>query len=75
MSDRRGREWLRRAGRGEPFTDWSSRPCTGSRTSAATRVRIVELRRHMQRYKELSAQGKLAEAGKELEAIQALLEK
>jgi transposase InsO family protein len=45
MSDRRGREWLRRAERGEPFTDRSSRPCSGSRTSAATRVRIVELRR------------------------------
>jgi transposase len=45
MSDRRGREWLRRAERGEPFTDRSSRPRSGSRTSAATRVRIVELRR------------------------------
>ena len=45
MSDRRGREWLRRAERNEPLTDRSSRPCSGLRTSAATRVRIVQLRR------------------------------
>ena len=45
MSDRRGREWVRRAERGEPFTDRSSRPCSGRATSAATRVRIVHLRR------------------------------
>src|SRR5579864_8965113 len=37
--------------------------------------RIQEIRRHMQRYKELVSQGKLAEAGKELDAIQALVEK
>jgi transposase len=45
MSDRRGREWVRRAERGEPFTDRSSRPSSGRATSPATRVRIVQLRR------------------------------
>ena len=33
--------------------------------------RIERVRQHLQRYKELSAQGHLAEAGKELEAIEA----
>jgi transposase InsO family protein len=45
MSDRRGREWVRRAERGEPLTDRSSRPCSVRTTSAATRVRIIQLRR------------------------------
>jgi hypothetical protein len=36
-------------------------------------ARITEIRRHMQRYRELVSQGKLSEAGKELEAIQALV--
>ncbi len=45
MSDRRGREWLKRAEQGEPLTDRSSRPSSGRATSAATRVRIVALRR------------------------------
>ena len=38
-------------------------------------TRIVEIRRHMQRYKELVSQGKLSEAGKELDAIQSLVER
>jgi len=37
--------------------------------------RIAEVRRHLQRYRELVSQGKLSEAGKELEAIQALVER
>ena len=37
-------------------------------------TRIVEIRHHLQRYRELVSQGKLSEAGKELEAIQALVE-
>jgi transposase InsO family protein len=45
MSDRRGREWLRRASRGEPLTDRSSRPASTPTTSVATRVRVIELRR------------------------------
>ena len=45
ISDRRGREWIRRAVAGEPFTDRSSRPHTTRSTDAKTRVRIVKLRR------------------------------
>jgi len=37
--------------------------------------RVAEIRRHMQRYKELVSQGKLSEAGKELDAIQSLVER
>jgi hypothetical protein len=33
---------------------------------------LRQIRDHLQRYKELSSQGKLAEAGKELEEIQRL---
>jgi uncharacterized membrane protein (UPF0182 family) len=36
-------------------------------------TRIQEVRRHFQRYRELAGQGKMAEAGKELEAIQDLV--
>jgi uncharacterized membrane protein (UPF0182 family) len=39
----------------------------------ASDSRITEIRRHLQRYRELVSQGKLSEAGKELEAIQALV--
>jgi uncharacterized protein len=37
-------------------------------------TRISEIRRHLDRYRELVSQGKLAEAGRELEAIQALVQ-
>ena len=43
-----------------------------SNQAAAT---LKEVRGHLQRYRELSSQGKWSEAGKELEAIQKLLEK
>jgi uncharacterized membrane protein (UPF0182 family) len=36
-------------------------------------ARITEIRQHLDRYRQLVSQGKLAEAGKELEAIQALV--
>lgn len=45
MSDRRGREWVRRADAGEPFTDRSSRPHVTRSTDVKTRRRIVKLRR------------------------------
>lgn len=45
MSDRRGREWIRRAAAGEPFTDRSSRPHSIVCTDTKTRRRIVKLRR------------------------------
>lgn len=41
----------------------------GTTTSDADR-RIEQIRRHMQRYRELATQGKWAEAGKELEALE-----
>jgi hypothetical protein len=37
--------------------------------------RIGEIRMHLQRYRELSAQGKWAEAGKELEAVEGAVRK
>jgi hypothetical protein len=42
-------------------------------TQAITTLR--EIKNHLQRYRELSAQGKWAEAGKELDAIQGLVQK
>ncbi len=54
-------------------------PATAAATPAAKTAvpdaRIAEIRRHLQRYRELVSQGKLSEAGKELEAIQALVER
>jgi uncharacterized membrane protein (UPF0182 family) len=38
-------------------------------------ARIGEIRQHLQRYRELVSQGKLSEAGKELEAVQGLVAK
>jgi len=37
--------------------------------------RIPEIRRHLQRYRDLVSQGKWSEAGKELEAVQALVQR
>jgi transposase InsO family protein len=45
MSDRRGREWIRRGTCDEPLTDRSSKPHSGERTSASTREHILALRR------------------------------
>jgi transposase InsO family protein len=45
ITDRRGREWLRRADIGEPLTDRSSRPRSTHSTPPAVRARIVVLRR------------------------------
>jgi transposase InsO family protein len=45
ITDRRGREWLRRADIGEPLTDRSSRPRSTHSTAPAVRARIVVLRR------------------------------
>jgi uncharacterized protein len=42
---------------------------------AGTDPRIAEIRSHIDRYRQLSAQGKWSEAGKELEAIEALVRK
>jgi uncharacterized membrane protein (UPF0182 family) len=56
----------------------SASPATA--TSAATPnapsdPRVEEIRRHLARYRDLSAQGKWAEAGKELEAIEGIVKK
>ncbi len=45
ISDRRGREWLRRAEHFEPLTDRSSRPHSSRSTATHTQARIVTLRR------------------------------
>jgi transposase InsO family protein len=45
MTDRRGREWVKRAQRGEPLTDRSSRPHSSRSIDEAVRNRILELRR------------------------------
>src|SRR5207244_6393019 len=45
MSELRAREWVSRGTRREPLTDRSSRPHSGCATSAATRQRVIALRR------------------------------
>ena len=58
-------------------------PASGDQAAAAPATpqpttpdsRVAEIRRHLDRYRELVSQGKLAEAGRELEAIQALVAK
>ena len=45
MSDRRGREWVRRAEAAEPLTDRSSRPHSSRTTTEATQLSILALRR------------------------------
>lgn len=45
MSDRRCREWIRRAGGEEPLTDRSSRPHTTSAISLKSRNQVLDLRR------------------------------
>ncbi len=48
---------------------------TAAQPSVQPDSRINQIRQHLQRYRELVSQGKLSEAGKELEAIQSLVEK
>jgi transposase InsO family protein len=45
MSDRRCREWIRRASRKEPLTDRSSRPLATNAIEPGKRAQIIELRR------------------------------
>jgi len=58
----------------QPATPASATPA-GAPAPTTPDVRIVEVRRHFDRYRELVSQGKLSEAGRELEAIQALVAK
>jgi transposase InsO family protein len=55
ISDRRGREWIRRAAAGEPLTDRSSRPHRSAGIDAATRERIVGLRREWRTMRQIGA--------------------
>jgi uncharacterized protein len=44
-------------------------------SAASPDMRITEIRQHMERYQALAAQGKWADAGKELEAIEAIVKR
>ncbi len=50
-------------------------PATAAAPAAGPDPRIEAIRRHLQRYRELAGQGRWAEAGRELEAIEAELSK
>jgi len=52
-------------------------PTTSTPAPSSTQpdARIAEIRQHFERYRQLVSQGKLSEAGKELEAIQSLVQK
>ena len=58
-------------------TSMSSEQVAPQSTARATGTdpRIDEIRRHLERYRELGAQGKWADAGKELEAIESTVKK
>jgi uncharacterized membrane protein (UPF0182 family) len=59
----------------------AGQPATTTTTTAPTPSgsqpdpRIAEIRQHLDRYRQLVSQGKLSEAGKELEAVQGLVQK
>jgi len=52
---------------GQPATTTAAPP------PSQTDARVAQIRQHLQRYRELVSQGKLSDAGKELEAIQGLV--
>jgi transposase InsO family protein len=54
MSDRRGREWIKRAKSVEPLNDRSSRPHSGRSTSDAERQRILHLRREWRTVRQIA---------------------
>ncbi len=55
-------------------TQTTGTPAMGT-TSISSDPRLEEARAHFKRYRDLVAQGKFSEAGKELEAVEALLKK
>jgi uncharacterized membrane protein (UPF0182 family) len=69
------------AGEKLPATPAETAPATATITAATPApttqpdARIIQIRNHLQRYRELVSQGKLSEAGAELQAIQGLVEK
>ena len=54
MSERRGREWIRRARHDEPLTDRSSRPHHSRSTADETRTQIVLLRRERRTMRQIA---------------------
>jgi transposase InsO family protein len=54
MSDRRAREWIRRARHDEPLTDRSSRPRTTRSIAAEVRTQIVMLRRERRTMRQIA---------------------
>jgi len=56
-------------------TPSASPPPSAPETSSQAIQTLSQIRDHLRRYRDLSAQGKWAEAGKELDAIQQLLQK
>ena len=52
----------------------TAQPVTTSARAGSDR-RVEEIAGHLRRYRELVSQGRLSEAGKELEAIQSIVEK
>lgn len=54
MSDRRGRSWIQRGVRREPWTDRSSRPHSGHATNAETRIRIIGFRRERRTLRQIA---------------------
>lgn len=54
ISDRRGREWIRRAQAGEALTDRSSRPHRSATIDARRRERIVSLRREWRTMRQIA---------------------
>lgn len=54
MSDRRAREWVRRAASDEPYTDRSSRPHSGRATEQAIRDRVIALRKEWRTVRQIA---------------------
>ena len=55
MSDRRGREWIRRASQKQPLTDRSSRPHSDSSIDLSVRQRIIALRKERRTVRQIAA--------------------
>lgn len=60
ISDRRGREWVRRASQSQPLTDRSSRPHSDSSTEPAVRQRIIALRKECRTVRQIATMVKLS---------------
>jgi transposase InsO family protein len=54
MSDRRGREWIRRASQKQPLTDRSSRPHSDSSTEPEVRARMIALRKERRTIRQIA---------------------